>query len=102
MDDKLYSITLADGTVLDNLRRNGTNYISTKPVSPDIFMYNCSPVIVSDGEVNYVHPNAELVHVLCIEDEYWIAFRDISEAELALLRIKSDIEYLAMMSDVEL
>ena len=102
MDDKAYSITLADGTVLDNLRLNGTNYISTKPISKDIFEYNCSPLTISDGEFVDIHPIAELVHVLCMGEEYWIAFRDISEAELALLRIKSDIEYLAMMSDVEL
>lgn len=102
MDDKLYSITLADGTVLDDLRLNGTNYISTKPIDETIFEYNCSPLTISDGELIDIHAHAELIHVLHIGEEYWIAFRDISEAELELLRIKSDIEYLAMMSDVEL
>ena len=28
MDDKIYKITLADGTVIDNLKLNGNNFIS--------------------------------------------------------------------------
>ena len=102
MDDKLYSITLADGTVLNDLRPNGTNYISANPIDAAIFEYNCSPLTISDGEFVDIHAHAELIHVLHIGEEYWIAFRDISKAELDLIRIKSDIEYLAMMSDVEL
>lgn len=37
MDEKIYTITLADGTSIENLRLNGNNYISTEPINAAIF-----------------------------------------------------------------
>ena len=50
MDEKIYKITLADGTVIDNLRLNGNNYISDKELTADMFLGNLAKVIVNDGE----------------------------------------------------
>lgn len=102
MDEKRYTITLADGTELTDLRLNGNNYISDVPVSEDIFEDNCAPLTVSDGENEEVHENAELIQVAQYGSEYWVAFRDLSPAELESAKMRSDIEYLAMMTDVEL
>ena len=102
MDEKRYTITLADGTELTDLRLNGDNYISDEPVSEDIFDENCTPLIVSDGETEEVHENAELIQVAQYGSEYWITFRDLTQAELDNAKMRSDIEYLAMMTDVEL
>ena len=44
MDNKKYSITLADGTVISDLRLNGNNYISETPLTPELFDGNCSTV----------------------------------------------------------
>ena len=102
MDEKRYTITLADGTELTDLRLNGNNYISDEPVSEDIFDENCTPLTVSDGETEEVHENAKLIQVAQYGSEYWIAFRDLTQAELDNAKMRSDIEYLAMMTDVEL
>ena len=102
MDETRYKITLADGTELSDLRLNGDNYISDTPVSEDIFIDNCSPLTVSDGVSEEVHENAELIQVVQHGEEYWIALRDLTNAELANMKMRSDIEYLAMMTDVEL
>lgn len=102
MDDKRYSITLADGTLFENLRLNGNNFISRVPVIPEAFAGNCSPVTISDGETETVHEYAELVQITIYNGEYWIVLRDLSPEEIRRIKMESDIQYLAMMSGVEL
>ena len=102
MEDKTYSIALADGTVLDNLRLNGNNFISKIPVDPALFNGNCSPVVISDRKVEETHENMELVQVTTYQDEYWFILRDLTSAELEKMKMQSDIEYIAMMAGIEL
>lgn len=103
MDSKTYTITLADGTVLDNLKLNGNNFISNTPINADIFNENCSPVIISDGINSETHNHMELVQLTEQEPrKYWFVLREISDSELALIKIQSDIEYVAMMAGIEL
>ena len=35
-------------------------------------------------------------------EEYWFILRDVPENELAFIKLQSDIEYIAMMSEIEL
>ena len=102
MDEKIYTVTLADGTAISNLRLNGNNYISTEPIDAAIFDGNCSPVIINDGIKNETHDNMQLVQVTESASEYWFILRDLSSEELARIKMQSDIEYLAMMSNIEL
>lgn len=102
MENKIYSITLSDGSVIENLKLNGNNFISEVPVSSETFADNCSPVIISDGETEEVHENIELVQITEMGDQYWFVLRDISEAEMEKIKMQSDIEYIAMMAGVEL
>lgn len=102
MDEKMYKVILADGTVIDNLKLNGNNFISHEVIDPNIFNGNCSPVMISDGTREDIHDNMELVQITNTNDEYWFILRDISLAELGQLKLQSDIEYVAMMSGVEL
>lgn len=102
MDEKIYKITLTDGTVIDNLKLNGNNFISNEIIDPAIFKGNCSPVVISDETHDDIHNNMELVQVTNVNGDYWIVLRDISISELRQLKLQSDIEYVAMMSGVEL
>lgn len=102
MDEKIYEIILADGTVIENLRLNGNNYISSVVISSSVFTNNCSPVVISDGLNNETHDNMELVQVTEVNGECWFVLRDISAIELKQLKLQSDIEYVAMMSGIEL
>lgn len=102
MEDKIYKITLADGTVLDNLKLNGNNFISSTEITMETFMDNCAPVTINDGDVDDVHESMECVQVLPIGSEYWFVLRDLSADELFKIKIQSDVEYLAMMSEIEL
>lgn len=102
MDEKIYKITLADGTVIDNLTLNGNNFISSEVIGASVFDSNCSPVVINDGATDEVHEHMELVQVTIIDGKSWFVLRDISQKELEQAKIKSDIEYIAMMCDVEL
>ncbi|WP_303757692.1 hypothetical protein [Bacteroides caecimuris] len=102
MDEKNYKITLADETELSNLTMNGNNFISEATIDPGIFQSNCSPVVISDGEHDETHENMELVQVTEVNGQSWFVLRDMTPKELEQAKIKSDIEYLAMMCDVDL
>ena len=102
MDEKTYRITLADGTVLDNLTMNGNNFISEEAIDASIFDGTCSPVIINDGTNEEIHEHMDLVQVTTVDKKSWFVLRDIPQKELEQTKLKSDLEYLAMMCDVEL
>ena len=110
MDEKIYTITLADGTELTNLRLNGNNFISESPIDTAVFQGNLSPVTIydgdgdtDDGKVHYeIHENMEFMGETRVGDLYGFILRDISGEKLAEMKLRSDVEYIAMMCDVEL
>jgi len=103
MEEKIYKIILGNGTEISNLKLNGNNFISTEKIEESVFADNCSPVTISDGKTETVHPNMELVQIVeQVPGEYWFVLRDISEEEFTRTKMQSDISYIAMMSNVEL
>jgi hypothetical protein len=44
----------------------------------------------------------DLVQVTTVDKKSWFVLRDIPQKELEQTKLKSDLEYLAMMCDVEL
>jgi len=102
MEEKVYKITLADGTIISNLRLNGNNYISDVSIDQTVFANHCSPVVINDGANSVTHANMELVQVTEVNGKYWFVLRDISSEELLLNKNRSDIEYLAMMANIKI
>lgn len=101
-ENKVYDITLSDGTTLTALKMNGNNFISTKKVTAATFDGKLSPVTISDGENTEEHPAMDLIHVTKMGKEYWFALRDLTSAELADMKLRSDVDYIALMCDVDL
>lgn len=103
MEETIYSITLANGEVLEGLKLNGNNFISKKPVTEEMFEDNLSHVTIADNN-GYLeeHTNMTLVQVSIVGNEYWFIIRDITEEELAAIKARADLEYIAMMTGVEL
>lgn len=95
-------ITLSNGTELTGLELNGNNFISSTKVTEDTFAYGLTGVQIQIGDTVEEHEEMELVQILKIEGRYWFVLRDLTAQELVNKKTKSDIEYLAMMSDVEL
>lgn len=98
MEEKIYTITLEDGTQIENLRMNGNNFISQEQINPEIFDGNLGEVTINDE----LHENMGLVQVTQMGDEYWFVLRDIPASEIANKKLRSDLDYLAMMADVEI
>lgn len=101
MDEKIYTITLEDGTLLEDLRLNGNNFISDKKIDASVFDGRLGRVIINDGESDEIHTNMALVQVDKMGDEYWFVLRDVSAEEIANAKLRADLDYLAMMTDIE-
>lgn len=102
MNEKYYTITLADGTRLENLRLNGNNFISPGPLNASVFEQNLSDVMIFDGETEEHHTNMELVHCITFHGEIWFILRDLTPDELWRMQMEANVEYIAMMGDVDL
>lgn len=103
---RIWKITLSDGTQLKNLRLSGNNYISEVKLTEDDFKGKLSKVTIEgseDGqEIKQEYQHMELVQIVHYEDGYYFVLRELSADELKEIKMQSDIEYLAMMTDIDL
>ena len=108
MEKGTFTVKLADGTQLGGLELNGNNFISKAEVTPATFAGKLSKVTISgDAEADEAgligeHQNMELVQVKKYGAEYWFILRDMSASELERLKARGDIDYIAMMTGVQL
>ncbi len=100
--DKKYTIKLANGTLLKDLNLNGNNYISSIELKETVFTGNLSPVVISDGVTDEIHDFMELIRLAKYGDEYWFILRDVSESDVSISKLRADVDYMAMMTDVVL
>ena len=100
--EKSWKITLSDGTKLENLGLNGNNFISEAKITEDDFKGKLSKVTVEGKDFKQEYNNMELVQIAHYEDGYYFVLREISQEELDKLKMQSDIEYIAMMSDIDM
>lgn len=78
-----YSVTLSDGTKLDNLALNGNNFVSTTEVTEDTFKGKLSKVtIVDEGGKSTDHSEMELIQVTHYSDGYYFILADKQEDQL--------------------
>lgn len=103
----MYRIQLSDGTMLDNLGLNGNNFISTTEITKEDFEGKMSPVKITnlDDGSEEVHEHMKLVQIVKADytnGDWYFVIDDISEEELWRAYVMGNIEYLAMMSDIEL
>ncbi len=102
MEENIYTLTLSDGTVLENIRCNGNNFISAVPLSEGDFSNRLARVTIRCGDYEETLENAALVRLFECEGAWWFILRERSEQELRQLRMSADLDYLAMMTGVEL
>lgn len=105
----MYNLILADGTTLENLTKNGDCFVSKTEVDESIFENNLSTLTIQNTEedTEEVMTNAEFVQQLHYENfhgntGYYLAFRELTEAEVKEATLTGLIEYVAMMADIEL
>lgn len=101
MWENWYKIELEDGTEIDNLRLNGNNFISQEEITQDMFDGNLGTVkITIDGMIEEMHENMELIQIAQVGSEWWFILAEIPKATIEAEKLRSDVDYLAMMVDV--
>jgi len=89
----MYTITLNDGTKLENLELNGNNYISDSVIDASIFEENLESVSISDGEKTENFSDMKLMSLRVDKDgRSWIVLGEKTQYEKAM-------EHLNMMAD---
>ena len=68
----MYTITLANGTKLENLELNGNNYIAQEAIEDSVFEGNMDTVIISDGTTEETFQNMRLMSNIVREGRSWI------------------------------
>ena len=101
MSKKTYTMTLANGNILENLELNGNNYVSEVEVTTADFVGNISPILISDGENEEILNNMELVRIANWEDVWWILMQEKEPLPIEA-KLQADITYITMMMDIEL
>lgn len=101
--DTTYTITFSDGTKLENIRLNGDNYVSQDEVTDATFDGKLSTVTIdgSDGSSETLE-NAYLGQIAHYSDGYYFVLVVPTADELRQQKLRADIDYIALMSDVEL
>lgn len=102
--EESFKITLSDGTKLENLKLSGNNYISKTKITEDDFKGKLSKVII-ENETNKTiekYEHMELVQIVHYENGYYFILRELSKDELEKIKTRGDIEYIAMMADIDL
>ena len=57
----------------------------------------------SNGKTEEIHQQMALVQNVRHEDgRYWFILRDVTAEELASAKLRSDIDFIVMMADIEL
>ncbi len=106
-----YSVTLTDGTVFSGLGISGTCFTSKRPIRAEMFDCGTKKVTIQatgdDAGIESPYGLGEIEglefgRVFTVEDEYYFYFTRLSEEELSAMRNRADIEYIAMMTGVEL
>lgn len=97
MDETEYTIILADGTELEHVRMNGTNYIYPGELDTSIFTTsNLSPVIIKSKYGEEYHTHMEYIKpYFDDEDNTWFVLADIPDEVIKQQQFDNAIAILA-------
>lgn len=77
----MYTITLHDGTKLENLELNGNNFIAEGVVEDSVFTDNLATVVITDGTTANNYTDMALVINRVENGRSWFVLREKTEQE---------------------
>lgn len=77
----MYTITLNDGTKLENLELNGNNFIAEGVIEDSVFTDNLAKVVITDGETTDTYTDMFLVCNRVENGRSWIVLAEKSEQQ---------------------
>lgn len=101
-NEKIYTIVLSDGTKIGDLKLNGTNFVSKTEITTEIFDGKLGTVQISDGEIVEEHHNMKLIRITKMDEDWLFILIDIPDSEIERDKLRADVDYIAMMTNVEI
>ena len=98
----MVKLILPDGTELKGFKQNGNNYVSQTEVDVSVFEDNLSTLTIVDGDTQMVMHNAELIQQVQYADGWYLCFREKTEQEMRYAELTGKLEYMAMMTGVDM
>lgn len=77
----MYTITLHDGTKLENLELNGNNFIAEGVIEDSVFTDNLATVVITDGTTTNNYMDMALVINRVENGRSWFVLREKTEQE---------------------
>ena len=115
MAEAIYTLKFSDGSQMTGLKLNGNNFVCVVEVIASDFRGKLSHVEISGvGEGSEagpigLHEHMELVQVAHytqvehgVPDGWYFVLREVSAEEYARKELEGNVEYIAMMTGVEL
>lgn len=93
-------VILSDGTIIKGFEMNGNVLVFQKDVDVSIFEGKIKPVIISTKDNESVYNDAVLI--TWEDNQKLISFREKTDLEIINEKCNSKIDYVAMMTDVDL
>ena len=96
-------ITLQDGTVLENLKLNGNNFISDTIIESSIFQDNLGNVKIEDEDGNITEYRfMKLIQNIEVDNKSWFILAEQSENDLLKARLKATEDALTFLMDMQM
>lgn len=96
-------ITLQDGTVLENLKLNGNNFISDTIIENTVFEDNLGNVKIEDEEGNITEYRfMKLIQNIEVDGKSWFILAEQSENDLLKARLKATEDALTFLMDMQM
>ena len=102
-EKEIFTVELSNGTIISNLKLNGNNFISDTEITEEMFAGGLSALYISgDKGTSYTINHAKLIQIMEYEGAWWFILDRMPAEELLFEKISSDIDYIAMMADIDL
>lgn len=95
----MYTITLTDGTKLENLKLNGNNYISEEIIDDTVFEGNLDNVTITDGEITETYEHMRLLCNRVDDGRSWFVLGEKTAQQIKEEAMAREIAELRKMID---
>lgn len=102
-DKTIYTITLSDGREIRDLHLNGNNFVSDEEITEEMVQDGLSHITISnDRGLIEEMDNVKFTQCLPIDGQYYFVLTPYTNDELWKMQVESNMQYMAMMSDIEI
>lgn len=89
-------LKLDNGKVIDNLRMNGTNFVSETEIDETMFSDVIKEICVIEDEHTYYLHNVEFIQQVKYEDGYYFVLREMTPDEILRKQLMDSITDVQM------